>query len=178
MASFMEVVEYIEEELFSEDVFQRAGNINTDNAIEATKRIFQNCFPGFFTPFQSGKDFGVNLGMALTSPIHVPLILGTFTAIFAIGAAVAALTFVGSLMFAAASCCFDGELAESALVINVFAGGITLACLAASLFLALSALVVAPLTLIQFATRSFASVPTLLGDAPADEENSMILAFN
>jgi hypothetical protein len=178
MANLTQIIEYVGNEIEVGRVFDRNNDINTDNAIAVGKKIYKNVVPGFFTPYQSRTDFGANLGLALASPIYIPLLLGTLGAICAIGAAVAAITFVGSLMFAAATCCFDSELAEAALVIAVLAGGITLGCLAATLIAAVGILVSVPQQIVQLTTRSLASIPSLLGDVPVNEEDAMVFAFS
>ncbi|MBA3536040.1 MAG: hypothetical protein H0T84_05445 [Tatlockia sp.] len=178
MANLEEILEYSSRVLQNTQLEDRNGNIIFANAFEAGKTIFKKITPGFFTPYQSGKDFGMNMALSLTAPIYAPLLLGTLTAIFAIATAVAAVTMVGSLLFAGATFCFDSELAQDALVISLIAGGLTLAGLLSTLILAVGALVSAPLQLTQFATRSLASIPTLLCDAPANEEDSMVFAFS
>ncbi|MBA2711331.1 MAG: hypothetical protein H0U57_12165 [Tatlockia sp.] len=177
MANLEEVQEYIERKIRVGNVFDSKGYINTDNAIIVGKKIFDNVAPGFFTPFQSGKDFGVNLGITAASLICAPLLLGTLSAVLAIGAAVAAVTFVGGLLFAVKALTFDTEMAGMSLMIGLGAGAISLACIA-GILIAVAALITTPLQLLHFTTRSAASVPNLLCNAPANEEDKMILNFS
>lgn len=186
MASLEEVVEYAVKEMMNDGAIfitnkqTRDWDWNGEKSFTVGKKVFKNVVPGFFTPFQSGRDFGVNLGLTLAAPILAPLLIGTLTAIFAIGAAVAALTMVGSLMFAAGAFPFDSEIADVAGIIGLYAGAASFGFIVGTLLVPLISMVgllAFPLGLVHFTTRSVASIPTLLGDAPVDEENSMMLAF-
>jgi hypothetical protein len=150
------------------ELLDNEGNLDTDKTIELVKTIY-NRTAGFFTPYKSGADFG----LALSAPVLGPLVLGTLAAICAIGAAVAAVTFIGSLMFAAGSLAFDSELAESAVVIGVIAGAITLGLIAASLALVVGILVCTPVSLVQIPTRGLATMTNACCGVPADEEDEM-----
>ncbi len=177
MANYDEIVEYLQNRAKFNKVFDNRGELDEKNALTFAKEIYKNAIPGFFTPFQSGKDLGINFGLALASPIYIPLLLGTLTAVLAIAAAITAATFIGGLLFAVASLASNTEMAVMGLALGIFSGAICAGCIAGILGAAIGLLVAVPATVLQFITRATASIPTLLCDAPEDEKKSMVFAF-
>ncbi|STY31751.1 Uncharacterised protein [Legionella wadsworthii] len=121
---------------------------------------FKNQTPGFFSPFNSKKDFGITAA----SPIALPIAFAFCTAGATLIAAGAALTSLGSLVFAAGFR-LDGFRSEDSLdksskALRVAAEAGIIAFLATSAAVAMTILtaVIAPLALAYLVTRSGASI--------------------
>ncbi|MBA2709179.1 MAG: hypothetical protein H0U57_01100 [Tatlockia sp.] len=169
MASYIELIGRLQNNMIAQD---------GQGVLEVATSLYHK-MPGFFTPFRNTEDQtkGEDFTYALMSPISTPLTLG-LVAVMAAGAAViSTMVCFGSLLFAGASCPFDSEIAEDALIVGLCAGLIALIALAAALALVLLAVVSVPLSTLSFITRS-ATTASLLCCAPADEEDESDDSFD
>ncbi|WP_131795583.1 hypothetical protein [Fluoribacter gormanii] len=120
----------------------------------------QRVLPGFFAPLRSKKEFAT----FAAAPIVSPVILVIASAASAITAAGAALTALGSLVFAAGAGLHSlrkpeaKETTQEALMVAAKAGIVAAACAAVTIAAALLAVVLTPVALAYFVTRSGATV--------------------
>ncbi|KTD00531.1 hypothetical protein OQJ19_07345 [Fluoribacter gormanii] len=120
----------------------------------------QRVLPGFFAPLRNKKEFAT----LAAAPIVSPVILVIASAASAIAAAGAALTALGSLVFAAGAGLHSlrkpeaKETTQEALMVAAKAGIVAAACAAITIAAALLAVVLTPVALTYFVTRSGATV--------------------
>ncbi|MBA2709178.1 MAG: hypothetical protein H0U57_01095 [Tatlockia sp.] len=148
------------------------GNIDGNKITNMVMSVIKNR-PGFFSPFRSLADFG----FTLTTPISGPLLFTFLTGVCAFGLAVAAITCMGSLLFAAASAPFDSEIASSSLIIGLLAGGVSIACIICTGLFAVAAILASPYFGLSLAARSISTLGKALCGVPVDEEEPVDMAF-
>ncbi len=148
------------------------GNLDTNKITGMVMSVYKNR-PGFFSPFRSFADFS----LTLTTPISIPLLMAVITGTCALGIAVAAVTCVGSFLFAAASAPFHSEIASTALVTSMIAGFVTFACIICTGLFAIAAALAAPLFGVCIAARSIATLTNGVCGASVGEEEEAGIAF-
>lgn len=123
--------------------------------------------PGFFSSFQSVADFAC----AVAYPFVGPIILGALAVVTGILAVVTSLVFLAGYLYAKAASCFSEEAAFNAMENAVFSGCCGLALAAASIVLAISALVAFPVTGIQAVARTGTTIVGEFADCCRNEDN-------
>ncbi|HHT0594163.1 TPA: hypothetical protein ACTXXA_002512 [Legionella anisa] len=139
----------------------------------------KNFAPGFFAPFRSKKEFGI----VAATPLGLPLASGLVTCFAALAAAGAALTALGSLVFAAGYS-LDGlrkgheaskEKAHDKLIFAAKAGIIAAVCAVVTIAAALLTIITGPVAFAYLTTRSlatgFAKVSELASSCSSKEEH-------
>ncbi|MGM9454373.1 hypothetical protein ACTAZI_13685 [Legionella bozemanae] len=139
---------------------EQKEKIKTDIKLKASQgyEFAKNKFHGFFTPFESKKEFGI----VAATPLGLPIASALITGAAVIGAAGATLTALGSLVFAA-GCSLDGlrkdheeskAKAHDALILAAKAGIVAAACAAVAVVAAVFTAVIFPLALTYLISRS------------------------
>lgn len=131
--------------------------------------------PGFFVPYKSIFDASI----AVTSPFIMPIILGALSIIAGITTLISITVCVGSFLFAKGVNLVGKkeDLAEATMEIVLLSTLASCATAVATILLAVSALVAAPITAVQFLTRTGATVANLLdcyNTVPAEEDSLCI----
>ncbi|QMT61857.1 hypothetical protein [Legionella sp. PC997] len=145
--------------LGSKEVREKAQKQFKEQRTEAISNI-KRVTPGFFTPYTNKTEFGIFAAAPLPSPVILSLVSAA-TAITAVGAA---LTALGSLVFAAGSGLHGlrkpeaKETAHEALLVAAKAGIVAAICTAISIAAAVAAVLIAPVALAYFVTRSGATI--------------------
>ena len=130
----------------------------------------------FFTPFRDWADFA----FTLTLPVTAPLLLGVLAAVTAAIAALAALLCIVSFAVAIAAALFSEDVSMFALVIGVGSAAAAVVATFVAPILAISALFVAPLALVNFFTRAGSTIGSAISDVftSSEEEQLPVPACN
>ncbi|MCW8417062.1 hypothetical protein OQJ18_12615 [Fluoribacter dumoffii] len=152
-----------------------------NKAYEAMSRAV----PGFFAPFgkkpllkEMGLSTGKEIGLVGTAPITAPLVMALSAGLLTAVAAGAAITALGSLIFAAGAELHSlrkgkeaaKETASDALIVSAKAGIVAAFCILAAAAAALVAAIIAPIALAYFITRSGASAVSAISECNSSNE--------
>ncbi|HHF7375808.1 hypothetical protein [Legionella bozemanae] len=153
---------------------EQKEKITTDIKLKASQgyEFAKKNFHGFFTPFDSKKEFGI----VAAAPLGLPIASALITGAAVIGAAGATLTALGSLVFAAGYS-LDGlrkdheeskAKAHDALIFAAKAGIVAAVCAAVAVVAAVFTAVIFPLALTYLISRSL-TTGVVTGLAKVDE---------